>query len=85
MCVLLVLRCCASVLGIFPCELVVLSTDSIFVDGRLLRFGIGEGLLDFRCALKLPRFGMGLWLFLFACRVLRDRCQKFSWRLRSSM
>ena len=70
MCVSLVLGCCASVLGIFPCELVVISTDSTFVGGRLLRFGVGEGLLDFRCALKLPRFGLGLWLFRFACRFL---------------
>ena len=70
MCVLLVLRCCASVLGIFPCELVVISTDSTFVGERLLRFGVREVFLDFRCAFKLPRFGLGLWLFLLACRFL---------------
>ena len=71
MCVLLVLRCRAPVLGMFPCELVVISSDSTFVGGRLLRFGVREGLLGFRCAFKLPRFGLGLWLFLFACRFLR--------------
>ena len=38
---------------------------------RLLRFGVREAFLDFRCAFKLPRFGLGLWLFLFACRFLR--------------
>ena len=84
MCVLLVLRCCASVLGSFSWELVVISSDSTFVGGRLLRFGVGECLLGFRCALKPPRFGLVPWLFLFACRFLRARSQQFSWRLRSS-
>ena len=71
MCVLLVLRCRAPVLGIFPCELVVISSDSTFVGERLLRFGVREVFLDFRCAFRLPRFGLGLWLLLFVRRFLR--------------
>ena len=38
---------------------------------RLLRFGVREAILDFRCAFELPRFGLGPWLFLFARRFVR--------------
>ena len=59
-----------SVMGIFSCELVVIFPDSTFVGGRLLRIGVREGVLGFRCAFKLLCFGLGLWLFLLACRFL---------------
>ena len=42
-----------------------------FVGERLLRFGVREVFFDFRCAFKLPRFGLGLWLLLFVRRFLR--------------
>ena len=38
---------------------------------RLLRFGVREAILDFRCAVELPRFGLGTWLFIFARRFVR--------------
>ena len=38
---------------------------------RLLRFGVREAILDFRCAFELPSFGLGPWLFIFARRFVR--------------
>ena len=38
---------------------------------RLLRFGVRDAILDFRCAFELLRFGLGPWLFIFARRFVR--------------
>ena len=73
------------VVGIFSCEIVVPRLDSTFDDGRLLRVGVREGVLGFRCVFGFLCFGLGLLLFLLDCLFLCAAYQMFSWRLRCSM
>ena len=74
-----------SVVGIFSVEIVVHLLDSTFDGGRLLRVGVREGVLGFRCVFGLLCFGLGLWLSLLDCPFLCAEYQMFSWRLKCSM
>ena len=66
------------VVGIFSCEIVVPLLDSTFDGERLLRIGVREGVLSFRCVFGLLCFGLGLWLFLLDCPFLCAEYQMFS-------
>ena len=56
------------VVGIFSCEIVLLPDDSAFDGERLLRIGVREGVLSFRCVFGLLCFVLGLWLSLLDCQ-----------------
>ena len=74
------------VVGIFSCEFVILLLDNTFDGERLLRIGVREGVLSFRCVFGLLCFVLGLWLSLLDCQCsCAVDYQLFSWCLKCSM
>ena len=74
------------VVGIFSCQIVVPLLDNTFDGERLLRIGIREGVLSFRCVFGLLCFVLGLWLSLLDCQCFcAVEYQLFSSCLKCSM
>ena len=75
-----------SVVGILSCEIVVHLLDSTFDGGRLLRVGVREGVLSFRCVFGLLCFVLGRWLSLLDCQCFCVvKYQRFNSYLKCSM
>ena len=65
--VLLLLRCCMPVVGIFSCEIVLLLDAGTFDGERLRRIGVRKGVLGFRCIFGLLCFVLCRWLLDCQC------------------
>ena len=84
--VLLLLRCCMPVVGIFSCEIVLFLDVGTFCGERLRRIGVRKGVLSFRCIVGLLCFVLCRWLSLLDCQCFcLVKYQRFISYLRCSM
>ena len=84
--VLLLLRCCMPVVGIFSCEVVLFLDVGTFGGERLRRIGVRKGELSFRCIVGLLCFVLCRWLSLLDCQCFCVvKYQRFNSYLKCSM